>query len=201
MEDSDIDLPLDNAVFSAPGEACACDRSGDCCYNHSILLTHYDVHRILERLPQLDIRDLVVLFTSYIGYVDLDVLAGYPAIMLENEPCYLGLRFVIDEATGQRRCRFLDVSNGLCTIHDFKPMICRTYPFIIDHGKITRLEKIRCKKPYHPFDPAAIKELRATLHRAYLEFEEYKAKIGSWNETGDTDSLDAFFEELNSTKG
>ncbi|HME51871.1 MAG TPA: YkgJ family cysteine cluster protein [Candidatus Lokiarchaeia archaeon] len=189
-------LPLDDRVFSADNEPETCDCSGDCCTNHSILLTSQDVIRILDHVPSVNPRDLVVFYVSYAGYVDIDVLAGYPAIMLENEPCYLGLRFLTDEALGAQRCPFLDTTSHLCKIQEFKPMVCRAYPFLYTDGKITRHERTRCKEPYHPRNPADIESLRETLRQAYTEFEAFKLEIEAWNESGQTDSPDALFKAL-----
>jgi Fe-S-cluster containining protein len=187
-------FPLDDRVFSAEGEPEHCDCSGDCCFNHSILLTSFDVIRILDHVPNVNVRDLIVFYVSQVGYVDIDILAGYPAIMLENEPCYLGLRYITDEALGVQRCPFLDTESRLCKIHEFKPMVCRGYPFLFDEGKLTRHERLRCKAPYHPRDPAEIDGLRATLRQAYAEFNAFKLEIEAWNESGQTDSPEAFFK-------
>lgn len=189
-------LPLDDRVFSAENEPDRCDCSGDCCTNHSILLTSNDVIRILDNVPSVNVHDLVVFYVSHAGYVDIDVLAGHPAIMLENEPCYLGLRFLTDEALGVQRCPFLDTTSHLCKIHEFKPMVCRAYPFLIDGGVLTRHERIRCKYPFHPRDAAEINALEATLRQAYTEFEAFKLEIEAWNESGQTDSPDALFKAL-----
>lgn len=189
-------ISLDDRVFTAAGEPETCDCSGDCCTNHSILLTSQDVIRILEHMPSVNVHDLVVFYVSHVGYVDINVLAGYPAIMLENEPCYLGLRFLTDEALGVQRCPFLDTSSNLCKIHKFKPMVCRAYPFLVENGKITRHERLRCKHPYHPRSTADIEALSTILRQAYAEFEAFKLEIEAWNASGQSDSPEALFKAI-----
>ncbi|MBN2152741.1 MAG: YkgJ family cysteine cluster protein [Candidatus Lokiarchaeota archaeon] len=186
------DLPLDPAVFSNDAEADCCDCDGECCHEHSILLTHRDVNRILARMPRLDPRELLVFFEAHDGYVDIEALGGYPAIELEGGPCFMGLRFVVDELDARRHCRFLDHETNRCTIHEFKPMVCNAYPFIVDGGSITRHRTIRCKRPYHPRTPDEIAGLRATLQEAYREFGEYKDEVARWNDTKGEASFEAF---------
>ncbi|NMC07721.1 MAG: YkgJ family cysteine cluster protein [Candidatus Lokiarchaeota archaeon] len=187
-----LPIPLDPAVFSNDNEAMTCDCDGICCFEHAILLTHHDVQRIIDGVPGLDLRELLVFFVAKEGYTDAEALGAYPFIFLDGEPCYMGLRFVVDASEPRRHCRFLDHATNTCSIHAFKPMICRTYPFIIDRGMITRHEKIRCKRAYHPRDACQIASLQRTLNDAYREFEDYNQKAGSWNKN----TRDAASDEL-----
>jgi Fe-S-cluster containining protein len=186
-------LPLDAGIFLENGEAASCDCDGECCHEHSILLTHHDVNRLLSGVPGINVRELLIFFEAHAGYMDLDVLGGYPALMLDGGPCYMGLRFVVDENDARRHCRFLDSETRRCGINSFKPMVCRTYPFLVDNRCITRHRTIRCKRPYHPRDGNELLLMRATLQQAYLEFGEYHQKVAWWNENTRDASFDAFF--------
>jgi Fe-S-cluster containining protein len=200
MDEHPPNLPLDPAVFSKEGEAGSCDCDGECCHEHSILLTHHDVNRILNGVPGIDSRELLIFFEAHAGYIDLDVLGGYPALILDGGPCYMGLRFVVDGQDARRHCRFLDHATNWCGIHAFKPMVCRTYPFLVDNGCVTRHKAIRCKRPYHPRTDQDIAGLRATLQEAYREFEEYKDKVACWNESTTDASFTAFFRAFIESK-
>ncbi len=193
MDEPSQGLPLDPAIFSDNADADSCDCDGECCHEHSILLTHHDVNRILDGVPGLDPRELLVFFEAHAGYVDLHALGGYPALVLNGGPCYMGLRFIADDHDTRRHCRFLDAATNRCKIHVFKPMVCRTYPFIVDGGRVTRHDVIRCKRPYHPRDAQEIASLRATLQEAYREFGEYKDKVARWNESSSEASVTDFF--------
>ncbi|MEX2757209.1 MAG: YkgJ family cysteine cluster protein [Candidatus Sigynarchaeota archaeon] len=193
MDEHPPNLPLDPAVFSNENEADSCDCDGECCHEHTVLLTHHDVKRILHG-TNIDPRDLVVFFQAHEGYVDLEVLGGYPAIMLEGEPCYMGLRFIVDDQDARRHCRFLDHQTSKCSIHAFKPMVCRAYPFLVHNGRITRHKKIRCKRPFHPRTQQDITGLRGILLEAYREFEEYRGEVLRWNKSLRHASFEAFFE-------
>ncbi len=196
MDANPPNLPLEPAVFSDEVEAGSCDCDGECCHEHSILLTHHDVNRILDGVPDISPDELLIFFEAHAGYIDLDVLGGYPALMLDGGPCYMGLRFVVDGQDARRHCRFLDHATNRCCINAFKPMVCRTYPFLVDTGRITRHNTIRCKHPYHPRNARDIADLCTTLQEAYREFEEYKGKVARWNESTTDASFSAFFRAL-----
>jgi Fe-S-cluster containining protein len=185
------EIKLDPHVFLYP-EAETCNRSGNCCYNQSVLLTHLDVRRIVEQRPDLDVEQVIVLYTPKDGYVDAENLAEFPAPVVDGEQCYLGLRFM-DEPDGKhRRCPFFDDVEKSCTIHPFKPLACKTYPFILNEGGISRLEKARCDPLYHPTEAREIIELYDTLLRAGSEFDAFRSEVDEWN-AGDRDrSTEAF---------
>nr|MDO8084003.1 YkgJ family cysteine cluster protein [Candidatus Sigynarchaeum springense] len=195
MDEHSPGLLPEPAIFSNEAEADSCDCDGECCHEHTVLLTHHDVRRILQGVD-IDPRELVVFFRAREGYVDLEVLGGYPAILMEGEACYMGLRFVVDDQDTRRHCRFLDHATNRCGIHAFKPMVCRAYPFLILDGRITRHKKIRCKHPFHPRTNQAIASLRMIIQEAYREFEEFKGEVTRWNGSTMDDSFNAFFREF-----
>ncbi len=192
--DASHDLGLDPRVFSNHEEARACNGSGTCCYNQSILITDEDVKRIVNAIPSIKLEELLVFFVRHDGYKDAELLKEHPEIYIEGEPCYMALRFVpLHGEPDTRACPFLNRDSGKCTIHDCKPMVCRAYPFIVQDGIITRLEKIRCKVPYHPADQQSILDLQRTLLGSYKELDAFKEKVATWNATRRDSTFPEFF--------
>ncbi|MHA1681074.1 MAG: YkgJ family cysteine cluster protein [Promethearchaeota archaeon] len=187
---------LDPVIFNNDEERPSCAACGVCCHNQSILITDEDVRRILAAKPSIPIEELVIFYTPADGYVDDSLLERYPSVKIEGERCYLALRFISDDATAGRVCPFLDGASGLCTIHEFKPLICRVYPFIYDIDLLTRVDNPRCPENWHPRNGNEISRLHSVLKRAYDEFNEFRKRTEKWNRRSDCTSFIDFFGEL-----
>jgi len=79
----------------------------DCCRGRFIYLTLYDIKRIAKHH---DPQDFVVLTT-------------------ENEQ----IRFILAYREWDLGCIFHDPETGKCKIHDYNPLICQIYPFMVSH--------------------------------------------------------------------
>jgi Fe-S-cluster containining protein len=108
-----------------PGSCTGC--GAPCCREHLITVTSFDVSRIAannRRNP----REFALLHPASILNLDEDTV-------LE---CYEGdFRSDFILALNSHPCVFLG-ENKLCTIHDFAPYNCRTYPFNSAGGMLAR---------------------------------------------------------------
>ncbi|ADT84686.1 YkgJ family cysteine cluster protein [Thermococcus barophilus] len=85
-----------------------CKFCVDCCRGRFIYLTLYDIKRIAEHGH--DPQDFV-LFTAENGKI----------------------RFVLAYREWDLGCVFHDPETGKCRIHDYNPLVCRIYPFMVSH--------------------------------------------------------------------
>ncbi|MHA1310518.1 MAG: YkgJ family cysteine cluster protein [Candidatus Helarchaeota archaeon] len=149
------------------GEYCFNHCNGYCCTKYTVLITTEDIKRILENTPLKPTQFL----TLY--YVNEEILKLFPKITLASEDIVLGLRQRPDGS-----CIFYLKELGLCGIHLYKPMVCRTYPFTLnDKGQLIRLENI-CPGEWYPKN---IEDLKDQIRQAWYEMEINKKKIEMWN--------------------
>ena len=96
-----------------------CLQRGYCCRRYWIPVTHLDILRLV----------------LYGGYNPLDIVepleasiypptTDIPAIRLSDGDYYIALKIERDGS-----CIFLN-RDGKCKVHEFKPLVCRFYPFI-----------------------------------------------------------------------
>lgn len=87
----------------------ACQGCGNCCrdFKH-VNITHHDVAKIIKNRPDIDINE-------YISFYYDERIKLY--------------QFSLKKKSDSRDCIFLD--NSLCTINSFKPIGCKTWPFIL----------------------------------------------------------------------
>ncbi len=186
-----------------------CKACGTCCYNHTVLVTFRDLREIHNNYPDKHLEDLVVLYDAATEYEDRAILERFhPAVLAFILPgekhegkcspscgccgnpagstwkAYLGLRFE-KLPDGQTVCPQLDRAAGRCTIHAHKPLVCRTYPHVLDDaGKLARLEKVRCAEPWgDPADllPEEHERIHHTVAWAYRAHDQYIQEVNEWN--------------------
>jgi len=80
--------------------------------------------------------------------------------------------------------------NGLCTIHDFKPLICKIYPFDLDNGKIIQRKKSLCQKKWG-YNQEYISDV---IEEYWQDVKEYERKVLKWNKSHGR-SIEEFIEE------
>ncbi|MCI4436467.1 MAG: YkgJ family cysteine cluster protein [Ignisphaera sp.] len=105
-----------------------CLMKGYCCKKYWIPVTHLDLLRI-EIYAKVDIKpDMLSLYDASL-YEDLQ----YPQIIFNSKKYFLALSSKEDGS-----CIFLS-KDGKCSIHPYKPLVCRFYPFVYienDNGDI-----------------------------------------------------------------
>ncbi len=105
-----------------------CTLCGVCCSQYWVPVTHLDVWRIVN-YGCYDARDFLVLYKSS------SYKSTFPKVLLWEDEGYLGLRRFTDGFCVFNRSK-------ICTVHQFKPLTCRFYPFIYvtSNGRITGIE-------------------------------------------------------------
>jgi Fe-S-cluster containining protein len=145
----------------------SCD--GHCCREYAILITVQDAHRILKAIPALDVRKFVYFYLSDIEWGD-----EYPKIKIQGKEYCLGMLFI----PTTEACVF-QTHLGLCGIHTFSPLICRTFPFIFnDKEDIEYKNDIICKQLIPLADPI---EAKALIIQRQQELKEYHKIVDQWN--------------------
>ncbi|HMF32728.1 MAG TPA: YkgJ family cysteine cluster protein [Candidatus Lokiarchaeia archaeon] len=202
-----------------PKNLLQCRACGQCCHNHTVLITFRDLREIHQFYPDLRPEDLIVLYDVATEYPDRTILERYHPARLKFEDtigavplkrgktlnqesqdaendelnagdgectwqAYLGLRFT-KNPDGGTVCPLLDETQGRCTIHKHKPMICRTYPHVLyEDGQLARLERVRCNPPWG--DPADLpvqdyERIKQTVERAYAAHDRFIEETREWN--------------------
>ncbi|OLS13712.1 MAG: hypothetical protein RBG13Loki_2676 [Promethearchaeota archaeon CR_4] len=109
---------------------------------------------------------------------------------------YLGLRY-IKLPDGRTVCPQLDRTSGHCTIHAHKPLVCRTYPHVMDDaGQLARLEKVRCSEPWgNPPDlpPEEVQRIQKVVTRAYRVHDQFILEVQEWNKNPRDKTVGDFF--------
>ncbi|MFN8576489.1 MAG: YkgJ family cysteine cluster protein [Candidatus Sericytochromatia bacterium] len=95
-----------------------CETCGNCCRFKSINITHNDIQKILDNKPDLDISDFVSFKTLDKNDKDCD------NINYQNNRVSM-----VFKKKNNGECVFL--KDNKCSIHTFKPLICKTWPFTI----------------------------------------------------------------------
>jgi len=171
-----------------------CKLEGLCCKKYWIPITHLDLLR-LHIYDGFSVEQLV------------DVIDFYPAEALTEErykPIKTGAiyQYLALKSRDDGGCIFLS-PKGLCTVHLFKPLVCRFYPFVYwirDDGEIDvdiydkALEE--CPGLEEKEDrtiPPAIKESLKRLARIRLrEIELWNQVANEWNSSDDSTNFSEY---------
>lgn len=158
-----------------PSDPCSsCDAR--CCRKYLVAVVPSDVLTISKRLGKTP-TDFLNLFPSS----DCDCAHSIP-LWVRGKEYYLGLK---RDAGG---CIFLTQENR-CSIHKFKPLVCATFPFLLDGEKISKSNA--CPKGWEGGEKNA-----AALKKYHSELKAMRRKIVAWDwhlsKKGDFPKLVAF---------
>lgn len=180
-----------------------CQSCGNCCRHFNINLTHLDIERILENRPDLTTDDFIKFAPSDKG---------------DNESfisTYGKRQIILKKKKEKNECVFLE--NNICSIHNFKPRVCKVWPFSLEAGnKISWIKehkgfiKKSCKHTSIPGanDPD---EILSLLKQHYKERKLFSKLTNKWNDLKkellnndemfidiyDNDFLDFILKEMN----
>ncbi|MHA1144594.1 MAG: YkgJ family cysteine cluster protein [Candidatus Helarchaeota archaeon] len=161
-----------------------CD--GHCCSSYTVLITSEDAIRISQGV-KLDPEEYLVIYDSSVENQNF-----YPTITIQENNVVLGIRFKPDSTT----CFFLG-DNGLCSIHEFKPRVCQTYPFTMDvEGNLIRMEGLSEVCPYQwwPHSSEMTERIRSNLLASWKEIKIYREKAMAWNKNGKNGDFTEFLK-------
>jgi len=151
----------------------------DCCKEYVIFVNAHDVNRLTKGLGMPPEK-----FLEIYGAKDYS----------------LGIKVqegLIDLALKQKNggCEFLEETKDVfrCTVNDFKPGVCKSYPFAMKNGKLTQMEKIMCPVDW---DLAEFEKMMIThLKKDEYEWKFYDELVMEWNtKHGEKKSLSAFLK-------
>ncbi len=171
-----------------------CTLCGECCKQYVPLIIPEDVVRIVESLHR-PISSFITFYRSDDFAAPLDESYQTQLFRTKHGMLVMGLNRV-ELPSGEAGCIF--VKDNVCSIHAFKPLVCRQYPFRPQDSD----------NPKGPFrlidDPCfgkhATDEVVAQdpVRRNYLEFHEkqddFLARVKSWND--DPESADKEIEDF-----
>jgi Fe-S-cluster containining protein len=169
-----------------------CRLDGSCCKKYWIPVIHLDLWRLYYYGGVADLED-------YVTLVEGKEAEGTPKPLLFNgEYVYLALAWRDDA------CIFL-ASDGRCTVHPFKPLVCRFYPFVyhvredgeveidVNEGAIGECPGLIMDDK--PIDPEIVEYLKRLARARILELKLWDAFVEEWNERyGRSSSLSKLIE-------
>jgi Fe-S-cluster containining protein len=174
-----------------------CARCGKCCISFGVCITPFDILRIASatgRKPD----EFVMSIPEPPGRQRTE-----PAILLEGERSLIVLRWKAPDGAGMagtapahrsamqggRVCLFHS-SEG-CTIYPVRPMLCRTYPFVMERGRLADVRSRSCPSAWKPEDADGYV---ADTERYAGEVEAYCEIAEKWNRENPQGTLAQFIE-------
>ena len=141
------------------------DCHTDCCKEYTIFVNAHDVYRLSNGL-----KCKSDTFLELIGAKDYSL-----GIQVEE-----GL---VDLALKQKNnaCEFLEETDEVfrCTVNDFKPGVCKSYPFKMKNGKLSQMSDIMCPTDW---DLTGFKEMMIPhLKKDESEWKFYEQLVKEWN--------------------
>lgn len=150
---------------------CLTECQAMCCKDLLISLSHIDVQRILKH-KRLDLSKFIKFYTE-VNPEFYKYTASIVAIKLDNTDCLMALNLVDHNEC----CPFL--KNNKCIIYPYRPMVCRTYPFMINgNGFLYQQSTSNCP---HKWDEPAIAEIRKNYLQLIKEYTIYRRRVAWWN--------------------
>lgn len=107
-----------------------CESCGSCCKHFNVNVTHLDIKRILENRSDLTVEDFVTTTFSDDKEDNESFISTYGKRNL-----------ALKKKKDSKECLFLD--GNRCSIHFFKPLVCRVWPFGYENGKISWIKEHR----------------------------------------------------------
>ena len=103
---------------------------------------------------------------------------------------------LVDLALKQKNnaCKFLEETDEVfrCTVNDFKPGVCKSYPFEMKNGKLSQMSDIMCPTDW---DLTGFKEMMIPhLQKDESEWKFYDQLVKEWNSKHEGESLSIFLK-------
>jgi len=166
---------------------CSTKCDGHCCWSYVVLITSEDAIRLSSNLAKSPFEYL----TFYEGSVEKS--GFYPIVIINGYESVLGIKYS-EELKNQNKwpCFFFDMNKGLCQVHEFKPMVCATYPFSMDANEnLGHLDNILCPEKWEATKKDSV---RKVIRQSWNEIGIYKEKVKKWNEKHSKEGFDKFLE-------
>ena len=137
----------------------------NCCKEYVIFVNAHDIYRLSVGLG-LNPKDFLEIY----GAKDYDLGINVKEGLLD-----LTLKQKNDE------CIFLEESNDMfrCTVNDFKPSICKSYPFQLKNGKLIQMSDKMCPVEWNTKEFKAMMSVH--LKKDEYEWKFYDELVQEWN--------------------
>ena len=154
-----------NPSHAKPGEFPCVSCHTDCCKEYVIFVNAHDVYRL----------------STGLGMVPKKFLEIYGA-----KDYSLGIRIkegLVDLALKQKNggCEFLEEIKDVfrCTVNDYKPGVCKSYPFSMKNGKLVQMGNIMCPVDWNlvEFEKMMVSHLK----KDESEWKFYDELVKEWN--------------------
>jgi Fe-S-cluster containining protein len=140
----------------------------NCCKEYTIFVNAHDIYRLSQNLKKTPES-----FLEIIGAKDYD----------------LGIKVkegLLDLALKQKDggCIFLEESKDTfrCTVNDFKPSVCKSYPFQMRNGKLIQMDEIMCPVDWDVKEFESMMSVH--LKKDEKEWKYYDEIVLEWNSNG-----------------
>ncbi|MCV0393072.1 MAG: YkgJ family cysteine cluster protein [Nitrosopumilus sp.] len=167
-------IPENSNIGEFPCDSC----HTNCCKEYVIFLNAHDIYRLsvgLNLLPKS--------FLQIIGAKDYD----------------LGIKVkegLIDLALKQKddACIFLEESKDVfrCTVNDFKPSVCKSYPFQMKNGRLIQIDSKMCPVDWDSGEFEAM--MSKHLKKDEYEWKFYDKLVEEWNANRKEKPLSSFLK-------
>ena len=157
-------IPNDSDV-SKTGEFPCVSCHTDCCKEYVIFVNAHDVYRLSAGTGLAPEN-----FLEVYGAKDFD-------LGIEVEEGLLDL--ALKQKDGG--CMFLEESKDVfrCTVNDFKPSVCKSYPFQMKNGKLIQMSNIMCPVDW---DISEFEKMMVShLKKDETEWKFYDELVKEWN--------------------
>ena len=151
----------------------------NCCKEYVIFVNAHDIYRLSVGLGLSPDN-----FLEIYGAKDYDL-----GIKVKEGLLDLALK---QKAGG---CMFLEESKDTfrCTVNDFKPSVCKSYPFQLKNGKLIQMSDKMCPVEWNTKEFETI--MSTHLKKDENEWKFYDKLVGEWNTKYDTKKpLSAFLK-------
>lgn len=144
-----------------------CLRCNNCCTSFGVCITIFDVLRISKDTGKKP-EEFVALIDDYQPRERAE-----PAIKINGE-----LKLLVLKHNETRTCSFFNGKG--CSIYDYRPYLCRTYPFILKNGKLADVKNRACIIFWYPKGKERESYIES-LENYYKQIDKFKEITEEWN--------------------
>ena len=154
-----------NSDVSKTGEFPCTTCHTNCCKEYVIFVNAHDIYRLSVRLG-LDPETFLEIYGAKDYDLGINVKEG-----------------LLDLALKQKNdgCVFLEESNDTfrCTVNDFKPSVCKSYPFQLKNGKLIQMSDKMCPVEWNAEEFEVM--MSTHLKKDKDEWKFYDKLVEEWN--------------------
>jgi hypothetical protein len=138
----------------------------NCCKEYVIFVNAHDIYRLSNGLG-LQPEDFLEIYGAKDYELGIKVKEGLLDLALKQE---------------KGGCTFLEEFGNVfrCTVHEFKPSVCKSYPFQLQEGRLVQMNDKMCPVDWDTKEFEAM--MKNHLKKDEYEWKFYNDLILEWNE-------------------